>query len=308
MAALPPFGADAVISGWALDPGPALGVALAGGAYAWGVVRLHRRHRRWPVGRSLAFASGLLCLVVATQSALGAYDTALFSVHVVQHVLLGVAAPFLLALGAPITLALQASRRDTQVGLLWLIRSAPVRVATHPAVGFVVFGLTLFVLYTTPLYELSLRNDWVHSAVHLHFVLAGSIFFWSVVGLDPVAHRLPYGARLLVVLLTVPFHAFLGIMLLSGDTPIAGDWYAAARDWGVSPLTDQRTGGAVMWALGDVIGLVAGAVVLAQWMAHEDRATERARRAEARAARADGPEPGAAPAGGASPPPAAALP
>jgi putative membrane protein len=282
MAALPPFGAGPLLTDWGLDPGPAIGVLLTGGLYAWGVVRLRRRGRRWSPWRSAAFGSGLLAIIVATQSALGAYDTALFSVHVVQHLLLGVAAPFLMALGAPFTLALQAVDRTTQVGLLWLIRSAPVRVLTHPLVGFTLFALTLFALYFTPIYELSLRNDWVHGAVHLHFLFAGSLFFWAVIGLDPVADRMPYGARLIIVLLTVPFHAFLGIALLSGDVPLAGDWYAGARAWGVSPLTDQRTGAAIMWGLGDVIGLVAGAVVLAQWMAHEDRAQHRERRAEAR--------------------------
>jgi putative membrane protein len=282
MAALPPFGAGPLLTDWGLDPGPAVGVLLTGGAYTWGVVRLHRRGRRWSPWRTASFAGGLLAIVVATQSALGAYDTSLFSVHVVQHLLLGVAAPFLMALGAPFTLALQATDRTTQVGLLWLLRTAPVRVLTHPLVGFSVFALTLFALYFTPIYELSLRNDWVHGAVHLHFLFAGSLFFWAVIGLDPVANRLPYGARLIIVLLTVPFHAFLGIALLSGDTPLAADWYLGVRDWGVSPLTDQRTGAAIMWALGDVIGLVAGAVILAQWMAHEDRANLRARRAEER--------------------------
>jgi putative membrane protein len=282
MADLAPFGAGPLLTDWGLDPGPAIGVALTGGTYVWGVVRLRHRGRRWSPWRSTAFGCGLLAVVVATQSALGAYDTALFSVHVVQHLLLGVAAPFLMAFGAPFTLALQAVDRTTQVGLLWLIRSAPVRALTHPLVGFTVFALTLFALYFTPIYELSLRNDWVHGAVHLHFLFAGSLFFWAVIGLDPVANRMPYGARLIIVLLTVPFHAFLGIALLSGDVPLASDWYASARDWGVSPLTDQRTGAAIMWGLGDVIGLVAGTVVLAQWMAHEDRANRRARRAEQR--------------------------
>lgn len=283
MSQLPPFGAGPALAHWALDPGAAVGIALSGAAYGWGVLRLRDRGRRWPIGRSVAFGSGLLCLVVATQSGLAAYDTVLFSVHVVQHLILGVAGPFLLALGAPITLALQASSRNTQVGLLSLVRSLPVRALTHPAVAFTVFSLTLFLLYFSPLYELSLRNDLVHSAVHVHFVLAGSLFFWAVVGLDPVAHRMPFGARLVVVLLTVPFHAFLGIALLSGSTPLAGDWYAAARTWGATPLSDQRTGGAIMWAAGDVIGLVAAAVVLLQWMAHEDRANRRVERAEARA-------------------------
>ena len=283
MAALPPFGLGPALTEWALDPGPALGVALAGGAYGWGIGRLRRRHRRWPAVRTLSFGAGLLVIVLATQSSLGVYDTSLFSLHVTQHILLGIAAPFSLALGAPVSLALQATDRVTQVNLLRLIRSRPVRMVTNPVVAFVLFSLTLYALYFTPVYELSLRNDWVHSAVHLHFLVAGSLFFWVVVGIDPIANRIPYGARLGLVLLTIPFHAFVGVALMQGSVPIAADWYAGVRDWGVSPLTDQRTGAAIMWGLGDLVGMIAGGVVLGQWMAHESRVNRRIERSEARA-------------------------
>ena len=157
---------------------------------------------------------------------MAAYDTTLFSAHVGQHVLIGVVAPFFMALGAPITLALQASSRATQVRLLGLLHSRPVKALTHPVVAFALFGLTLFVLYFSPLYELSLRNDFVHELVHVHFLLVGSIFFWAVIGLDPIAWRIPYSFRLLLVLLTVPFHAFLGLALYSSNTPLAADFYA----------------------------------------------------------------------------------
>src|SRR5690606_17277561 len=143
---------------------------------------------------------------------------------------------------------------------------------SQPIVAWALFGLSLFVLYFTPLYELSLHNELVHLLVHLHFGVAGSVFFWTVIGLDPIGHRIPHGFRLLLVLLTVPFHAFLGLALLSASDPIAADHYASVeRPTDVSVLGDQRTGAAVMWGIGDVIGFVAGGVVLAQWMAHDER-------------------------------------
>src|SRR5262249_28302676 len=149
---------------------------------------------------------GVASLLVATQSFIGVHDASMFSVHVVQHVLLGMVGPFFLALGAPVTLALQASHRPTQVNLLRVIRSAPARFLTHPVVAFALFSGTLFLLYFSPLYELSLRNGVVHGWVHVHFVVVGSLFFWVTIGLDPVANRVPYGLRLLIVLATVPFH------------------------------------------------------------------------------------------------------
>jgi putative copper resistance protein D len=264
-----------------LEPFAAIGIVTLGALYVVGVRRLAARGRRWSPARSIAFFSGLIALLIATQSGLATYDTTLFSAHVGQHVLIGVVAPFLLALGAPITLALQAGRRPTQVRLLRVLHSRPARLVTNPIVAWALFGLTLFVLYFSPLYELSLRNEAVHEAVHLHFLFVGAVFFWSVIGLDPISWRVPYGFRLLLVLLTVPFHGFLGLALLTGDQPIAGDYYAeTVRPPGATAMTDQRTGAGVMWAVGDAIGLIAGTVVLAQWMAHEDRANRRAEDAE----------------------------
>ena len=275
---LPPFGPATAFTVWRLDAAAAVGLLVSAGLYAWGVRRLRRRGRAWSRWRSVSFFTGIAALAVATQSSLGAYDDALFSVHVTQHLVLSMVGPFFLALGAPVTLALQASERPAQTRLLRVLHSRPVTLLTHPAVAFSVFALTLFGLYFTPLYALSLRNDVVHSAVHLHFVVAGSLFFWVVVGLDPIGNRLPYGARLVMVLAAVPVHAFLGVALMTGAHPLASDWYAQVRDWGVSPLTDQRTGGAIMWGFGDLLSLAAGAVVLSQWTAHEDRAARRERR------------------------------
>jgi putative copper resistance protein D len=287
-AALPPaFGLGTFFTESHLDVLPALGIAAVAALYVIGVRRLRARGRHWSPARSIAFATGIVSLVIATESGLAAYDTTLFSAHVGQHVLIGIVAPFFLALGAPITLALQAAGRTTQVRMLRVLRSRPISHLTHPIAAFALFGLTLFVLYFSPLYELSLRNDMVHELVHLHFLVAGSLFFWAVIGLDPVAWRLPYGFRLLLVLLTVPFHAFLGLALYSSDAPLAGDYYAeTAQPAGTDALDDQHTGAGIMWVVGDVIGLVAGTVVLAQWMAYEDRANRRIEDAEDRAAAA----------------------
>lgn len=257
---------------WSLDPALALVVLLAAGCYVVGVRRLAHRGRRWPPARTTAFGSGLGAIAVATQSGLTRYDTILFSLHTAQHVLLGMVAPFLLALGAPITLALQAAHRPTQKKLLRLVHSRPVGVLTHPLVAWSLFGGTLFALYLTPLLGWSLRNDILHVTIHLHFLLAGSLFFWPAIGLDPMRRRLSHPARLLYVLLAVPFHAFLGLAVLSSKKVIGGEVYSAIhRPWGASPLADQRVGAAILWAVGDLFGLVAGAVVVVQWIHQDER-------------------------------------
>ena len=108
---LPPFGLSRVLTEWTLDPFLFVGTVWVTGLYLWGVWTLHERGDRWPAGRTAAFLGGMACFVVATQSGLAAYDTALLSVHMVQHMVLAMVVPVFLALGAPVTLALRTLPR-----------------------------------------------------------------------------------------------------------------------------------------------------------------------------------------------------
>jgi putative copper resistance protein D len=257
------------------DPGFAVLVVVLGVGYAVLVRRRRAAHpeRTWPVGRSSAFALGLAVLAIATQSGLGRYDTALFSLHMVQHLLLGMVAPLLLALGAPVTLLLQGGSRGVQVGLLRILDHPVVRVLSHPIVAWSLFSLSLFAVYFTPLLDLSLRDDLVHTAVHLHFVAAGFLFCWSVLGVDAGRRRTGHAARLLAVALTIPVHALLGLAIQSGaDDPLGAEEYGrVVRDWGGSLAEDQRTGAGVLWALGEVWGVVLVILVAVGWMQAEAR-------------------------------------
>lgn len=254
-----------VLLDWTFDPLPVAGLVVALALYAGGVGRLRRQGRRWPASRTVAFLSGCAVVAVALLSGVAAHEQRLFSVHVVQHLLLGMVAAVLFALSAPVTLALQAGSRTTQRRVLKVLHSRAVSLLTHPVTALVLFGGSLFVLYFSDLYDISLRNQPVHDLVHLHFLLAGLVFFWPVVGLDVMRNRMPHGARLLYVMVAVPFHAFLGIALLTAGTPL----FAAHT------LSDQRTGAGIIWAVGDLLTLTIGAIVLSQWMAHDERAAAR---------------------------------
>jgi putative copper resistance protein D len=264
--------AGTLLTGWVFDPTVVLLVGAGGVLYLTGIRVATARGRGWRPARATAFFAGLAVLVVALLSPVARYDTALFSVHVVQHMLLSMAVPLLLAGGAPVTLALQTLPRRAKARLLGVLHSRVVQLVTHPVPAWMLFGGSLVLLYFTPLYEASLQHAWVHRLVHAHFLLAGCLFFWPIVGIDPVRPRFPYGARILAVLLAIPFHAFLGIALMSADRVLAE---APLRDWGPSPLADQRTGGAILWGGGDLLALAVVLVVLAQWLAAEDRAGRR---------------------------------
>ncbi|MBW3615629.1 MAG: cytochrome c oxidase assembly protein [Actinobacteria bacterium] len=273
---IPPPTVGHLLLGWSFDPWAAAGITAVAVVYAGGVRRLAERGRRWPPARSVAFGCGLGLVVIATQSGLARYDSVLFSAHAAQHVVLGMAAPLLLALGAPVTLALQAGRGRARHVVRRIAHGPVVAAATHPVAALFLVTGSLFGLYFSPLLTLSLRNEAVHTAVHLHFLAAGCAFFWPVLGLDAGPRRLSHPVRMLVVLLLVPVHAVLGLALLSSPELLAGGWYAdAAHAWGTNALSDQQVGGGLLWVTGDLVGLVAAGVVLAQWMGHDEREAAR---------------------------------
>ena len=232
-----------------------MGVVL-GAVYVLGVRRVPRA---WPATRTAAFLCGCAVLVVA-----GAWSTSSFTGHMVEHVALGMAAPLLLVLGAPVTLALQASDGG------WLRRALGrrvVRALTNPAVAWMVFGVTLVALVFSPLLEWSVQHEPVHALVHVHFLLAGSLFASTMLAIDPLPHPLPHGARLLGMLLAVPFHAIVGMALATASHPLFPAIYPS--------LSDQRSAAAVLWASGELFTLAAAAVIARQWWLADQRAGAR---------------------------------
>jgi cytochrome c oxidase assembly factor CtaG len=273
----PPLTPTRLLTEWTWEWSMALGIAIAAGLYIAGLVVLHRRGDRWPVPRSLSFLlGGLGSIAVATMSALGTYDTVLLSVHMVQHMILMMVAPMFLALGAPVTLALRTLRTRPRAKLLAVLHSRLARVLTFAPLALALFIATPFALYYSPFYELSLRSGLWHAFLHLHFIIIGCLLMWPLMGIDPVPGRISYPLRLLMLFLMLPFHAFLGISIMSSTTLIAESWYLAFnRTWPPSPLDDQYLAGGIMWGSGDAIALLMVIALFVQWYAHSQREARR---------------------------------
>lgn len=298
---LPPLTPGHVLTAWELPWLPLLGVLLVAAVYLYGVSRLRRRGDRWPVTRTLFFVGlGLGSFLLVTTSFLAVYDTTLFWVHMVQHMVLAMLTPVFLALGAPITLALRTLPPGGRRLVLAVLHSRVAKVITFPVVAGALFIANPFALYLTGFYEQTLRHPWLHDLNHVHFVVIGCLWFWPILGLDPMPNRVPYPLRLLAVFATMPFHAFLGVAILSQTTLIAGDWYVDLdRHWGPTPLADQHLGGGLLWASGDLVALLVLAVLFVQWARASDR---EARREDRRLDRLDAEAARAAPAGPATTP------
>ncbi len=294
LADLPPFSLSRVFTAWSVDPVLTVLTVWAVGLYLFGLWLLRDRGVRWPRGRTLSFLGGMVLFVFATSSGLGTYDTTLLSVHMVQHMVLSMAVPLFLALGAPVTLMLRTLPRRPRRLLLAVLHSRVATVLSFPPLTFLLFVLSPWALYFTSWYDASLRSVFVHEMMHVHLVLVGSLFFWPLVGADPVPGRVQFPFRLLLIVLTLPFHAFLGVTIMGQDDLIAGAWYRALpMAWLPSPADDQHLAGGILWASGDVVGLVFLAVLFTQWvrssMREAVREDRRLDRLEGRAARRDAP-------------------
>jgi cytochrome c oxidase assembly factor CtaG len=294
---LPPFGPWTVLTAARPAPVPLLVVAAVGGLYVWGLLRLRAAGTPWPVGRSVSFLGlGLGTFALATLSGLAAYDEELFGVHMVQHMTLSMVTSVFLALGAPVTLALRTLPARPRGVLLALLHSRPVALLTFPFLPWVLFVGTPFALYFSGWYPATLDNPALHELMHVHFLLVGCLFFWPLLGLDPVPGKVGHPMRMLIVAATLPFHAFLGVAVMSvgnqGQGLIAADHYAPLRGL-AGAVFQQQVGGGLLWASGDIVGLLFVFTLLVQWMrasereaAREDRRLDRLEDLEAREAAA----------------------
>lgn len=279
MAATEPLPAPdvaAIALDWELNSWLTAALLLAGGLYLYGTHRLRRRGDRWPAVRTLSFIGGGLGSIAAvTLTGIGAYDTTLLSVHMVQHMVLAMVAPIFLALGAPITLALRTLPPKPKRVLLRILHSRVAAVLANPLVTFTIFVANPFLLYFSGLYELTLRNVWLHEWMHAHFIITGCLFFWPLVGLDPLPGRWPYPARALLMVVSVPFHTVLGLTVMQSTDLLGGDWYPSLGLPWLHPYADQVTAGGILWAGGELVSVTMLGVLVMQWIDQSRREAAR---------------------------------
>jgi len=271
-----PFTVSAIFTEASLDSWIAVMLVVAAGLYLYGVHRLRARGDKWPLSRTLLFlGAGLGSIAAVTVSGLHAYDTTLVSVHMVQHMVLSMVAPIFLALGAPITLALRVLRGAPRRRLLALVHSRVARVLSFPLVAYAIFVANPFILYFTGLYRLTLENSLAHEVVHAHFILSGCLFFWPLVGLDPLPGRWPYPGRALLMVLSVPFHTVLGLTIMQSTTLLGGDWYPSLGLSWSDPWADQKVAGGILWAGGEFVSITMIGVLVTQWFKQSEREARR---------------------------------
>jgi putative copper resistance protein D len=268
----------------------ALGVLAGLIAIAYWYLRadwlLAGRGRRWPPQRTIAFIAGLVAVGLALQSPVATFTGSYFEAHVIQHLLLMVVAPPLLALGAPSTLLLQTSSRKIKRRWLAVLRSRPFALLTFPVVVWFLYFGVMFAFFLSPLINVAMHHMALMDLMNLVFLFGATLYWWPLVGIDPVVHwKFGYGARMGSVLLGGPPEVILGLAILSAHKPIASMY----------TLSSTHAGGGLLWASTEFATFGAFIPIFVLWMRSDARA---AARADARAERAAISEGLQAPSGG----------
>ena len=264
-----------------------LGLVLAG-FYLYALWRLKRRGLTWPGGRTVWFLLGSLGMTVIMSNGIGLYMPALYSMHMLVHMILSMAIPLCLVLGAPVTLVMEAfepgepgkpTLHDASVALT---KSRTLRFLTHPAVNVLQFLAFLYVLYLFPsFYELAISEHAGHVIMNWVFLISGYIYYWEVIGPDPLPWRAPTKVRLGILFFSMPLHLFAGVYLMQMQSILGLDFYESLNlPWNPDFIKDQRTGGGISWGFGQFPLVVVFGTLFTEWL-REDRA--QARRYDAKA-------------------------
>jgi putative copper resistance protein D len=259
--------------------------------YIKGVIILSRRGVKWPVGRTIAFAAGISAVDFATSGGLGLYSHFSFSAHMSAHMIIGMIAPIGIVLGAPITLALRTlpigrdpQERGIRGSFIAFLHSRLGKFYTNPIVALAIFDGSLFALYFTPLFGSLMQGHTGHFIMSLHFLLAGFLFFQILIGIDPMPQKVPHLVKIIIIFAAMSIHAFFSISIMSASTLIDGGYFAQLeRPWATDLLADQKLGGSIGWAMGEIPILLALLAVFIQWSRADKKEANRIDRAFDRA-------------------------
>jgi len=251
--------------------------------YVKGVIVLTKRGDKWPVGRTISFALGISVIDFATSGGLGVYAQFSFSYHMLAHMLLAMVAPIGLVLGAPMTLALRTlpqgrtpTERGVRGSLLAALHSKVGVFYTNPVVALLIFDGSLFALYFTDLFASMMQSHIGHLFMTLHFLAAGFLFFFVVIGIDPNPRKIPYLVQIVVLFAAMSIHAFFSIALMSTTTLIDNGYFASLQTpWLTDLLADQKLGASIGWAMGEVPILMALVATFINWRRQDARESKR---------------------------------
>jgi putative copper resistance protein D len=265
-----------LLFGWSGDPLVWLPAIAALALWWMGIRRVNAAHPGNPVPRmrTVSWTLGVIAILFALDSGIERYDTTLFWVHMIQHLLLTLVAPPLLLNAGPITLLLRASSAETRRRWIFpFLHARVIRAISFPVVAWILFAGVMWVSHFSPLFDAALENEWLHRLEHALYLGSALLFWWPAIGPDPSPWPLRPAAKVLYVGLQMPQNTFLALAVYMSAVPLYAHYLTTGRTWGPTPLEDQQMAGAIMWVGGDMAFLAVVILLVAAWMRDDERRT-----------------------------------
>jgi cytochrome c oxidase assembly factor CtaG len=278
--------AEALLSGWAWAPAPAISLVIMVIGYVWAAVRVDHLQpsQPWPSRYTMCFLAGVGAIWLAILGPPGYFDDTFFYAHMAQHILLTMVAAPLVILGNPVLLALRAaSRTARRHWLLPVLHSRFVRVVTNPLVGWIGFVTVMVVSHVPAVYDYALDHPYVHDYVeHPAYVVSALVYFYPLLTATSGRRPIAYGFRALSLFTMMVPMAFVGFFIYAAPHVDYSFYVHVTRPFGPGPLEDQQLSGALMWSSGMIFGAIWFCVVGLRWLQAEERRAHSVDRAVAR--------------------------
>jgi putative membrane protein len=287
---VPPAALHDLWKAWNFEPAILVSLALITLIYLGG---MHNAWQRAGMGHGItfrqwiSFVSALLVLVLTLISPLDALSDALFSAHMVQHlVLMLLAAPLLLISDFQLALLWALPRRRAQGLSSGFHRSRPLsgmwRAVNNPMFVWILFTLTMWLWHAPVLYQAALRDEMIHTVEHLTLLITAMLFWWILFKHNQPDH-VHYAMTVPFLFLTVLQSGILGALMTFSSQPWYPSYTGSVTNWGITPLEDQQLAGLIMWVLGGAVFTFLTIGYFAAWLrALEQRSVQMQRRAALR--------------------------
>lgn len=247
--------------------------------FTLGWVRLRRLGKqKVSVWRLVSYWLGLLVFLASLISPVDRLGGFLLFMHMIQHMMLAMIAPPLLLSADPMPILVwglpQWGRKP--LGRLLFAKSSPLRTAltpiTKPFHTFVYATLTMWVWHEASLYDLALRQEWVHNLEHIMFFGTAMLLWWHITACAPHWHKRPFIVRLLITVASVPANMIVGIVIALATKVIYTHYLTVPfRLFGLSALDDQAIGGTIMWASMSEMFAMAAAILVGVYITRKGK-------------------------------------
>ena len=246
------------VTDFTVHPSTVIGVIALGALYHWRA-RQRPADANSPTPAQRANFFGALALIFFSLNGWlhDLSDSFLFSAHMVQHLVLTLAAPPLLVMGTPGWMLRPA--------LQWRGVGPVARFLTKAPVAFVLFNLVIIVWHLPPMYEFAMEHHNIHIVQHLCFMIAATLMWWPVLSPMPELPRLSYPLQMLYLfLMTIPM-SIVAVCIAYADHALYPFYAAAPRIWGITPMQDQTIGALIMWIPGGLFFFTVISVIFFRW-------------------------------------------